>query len=243
MLGVGAGAGRAVVEVPLEGVGLHQHLVRGRVDQPDGRAAALAHRAALAVGAVAQAGAGAGVPVVGDAVCVRVGEVAARDVIRAATARPVTCGHELSTKLDGPKRALTSVLNARLISLIHHLITATETLFEKRGILHFDRESADPDQVLEAALEAGAEDVVESGDVLEVVTAPGDFDAVRRALIEQSLDPIQAAVSMEPTTTVALTGDAAQSMLALADSLEDLDDVQNVYANFDIPDEEMAAFG
>ena len=61
-------------------------------------------------------------------------EVAARDVILDVTGRPVTCSHELSSKLDGPKRALTCVLNARLINLIHHLISATETLFDARGI-------------------------------------------------------------------------------------------------------------
>ena len=61
-------------------------------------------------------------------------EIAARDVILDATGRPVTCSHELSSKLDGPKRALTCVLNARLINLIHHLISATETLFDARGI-------------------------------------------------------------------------------------------------------------
>ncbi len=61
-------------------------------------------------------------------------EIAAREVIRDVTGRPVTCSHELSSKLDGPKRALTCVLNARLINLIHHLIGATESLFDTRGI-------------------------------------------------------------------------------------------------------------
>jgi YebC/PmpR family DNA-binding regulatory protein len=115
-------------------------------------------------------------------------------------------------------------------------------LFEKRGLLYFDRRATDGDALLEAALEVGAEDVIESDDLIQVTTAPGALDAVRRELTERSFKPAEASVSMEPTTTVALSGDEARSMLALADSLEDLDDVQNVYANFDISEEEMSKF-
>jgi YebC/PmpR family DNA-binding regulatory protein len=115
-------------------------------------------------------------------------------------------------------------------------------LFEKRGLLYFDRRATDGDALLEAALEVGAEDVIESDDLIQVTAAPGALDAVRRELTERSFKPAEASVSMEPTTTVALSGDEARSMLALADSLEDLDDVQNVYANFDISEEEMSKF-
>ncbi|UCE84977.1 MAG: YebC/PmpR family DNA-binding transcriptional regulator [Deltaproteobacteria bacterium] len=115
-------------------------------------------------------------------------------------------------------------------------------LFEKRGVLYFDRPATDVDALLEAALEAGAQDVVESDDLIEVTCSPGDLESVRQALGQRGFEPADAAVSMEPTTTVALKGEDARSMLALADSLEDLDDVQNVYANFDIPEEELAEF-
>ena len=75
---------------------------------------------------------------------------------------------------------------------------------------------------------------------VEVVTAPGDLDAVRATLEAAGFAPASAEVSMEPSTTVKLEGEDAESMLRLADALDDLDDVQAVYANFDISEEEMA---
>jgi YebC/PmpR family DNA-binding regulatory protein len=114
-------------------------------------------------------------------------------------------------------------------------------LFEKKGSIQFDRESvADSDALLEAALEAGAEDVEEGESVIEVLTAPGDFEAVREALVKAGFEPSEAEITMAPSTTVELSGDAASSMLKLAEAIEDLDDVQNFYANFDIPDAELA---
>jgi YebC/PmpR family DNA-binding regulatory protein len=113
-------------------------------------------------------------------------------------------------------------------------------LFEKKGLLGFDRAGLDGDALLEAALEAGADDVVESADTLEVVTRPGDFEAVKAALEKAGFEAQSAEIVMQPSTTVALEGAEAESMLRVADALEDLDDVQNVYANFDISEEEMA---
>ena len=114
-------------------------------------------------------------------------------------------------------------------------------LFEKKGLLTFDREAvADVDALLEAALEAGADDVVESEDSIEVVTAPDSFEAAKQALEGSGHAPATAVVSMQPSTTVRLEGGEAERMLRLSDALEDLDDVQNVYSNFDISEEEMA---
>jgi len=113
-------------------------------------------------------------------------------------------------------------------------------LFEKKGLVQFDREGVDGDALLEAALDAGAEDVVESNDTLEVVTTPGDFDSVRASLSGAGFEPSEASIALEPSTTVKLEGKEAESMLKLSDALDDLDDVQNVSANFDISDEEMA---
>jgi len=114
-------------------------------------------------------------------------------------------------------------------------------LFEKKGSLQFEREAlADLDALLEAALEAGAEDVAEGDDVVEVLTAPGDFDAVREALVKAGFEPAEAEITMAPATTVELTGEAAAAMLGLAEQLEDLDDVQAVHANFDISADELA---
>jgi len=115
-------------------------------------------------------------------------------------------------------------------------------LFEKRGVLTFERKGTDGDALMEAALEAGANDVEESDDAYVVVTAPADFEEVKAALEKSGFEPAHAEISLEPTTTVKLEGKDAQTMLQLADALEDLDDVQSVYANFDISEEEMASF-
>jgi YebC/PmpR family DNA-binding regulatory protein len=113
-------------------------------------------------------------------------------------------------------------------------------LFEKKGILAFDRRGIEADALLEAALDCGADDVVESEDALEVITAPGEFEGVKRGLAERGFTPGNAEIAMQPSTTVELAGAEAETMLRVADALEDLDDVQNVYANFDIPEQEMA---
>jgi YebC/PmpR family DNA-binding regulatory protein len=115
-------------------------------------------------------------------------------------------------------------------------------LFEKKGFISIERAGTDLDALLEASLEAGALDVVESDDSLEVFTGLSDFAAVRTVLLEAGFAVSSAAVRMEPTTSVRLEGREAESMLRLADALDDLDDVQAVYANFDISEEEMANF-
>jgi YebC/PmpR family DNA-binding regulatory protein len=113
-------------------------------------------------------------------------------------------------------------------------------LFEKRGLIAIEREGADPDALLEVALEAGAEDVVEGEQSIEVVTDPASFEAVRDALAEKGFSAVCAEITMQASTTVKLEGGRAESMLRLADALDDLDEVQSVYANFDISEKEMA---
>jgi len=112
-------------------------------------------------------------------------------------------------------------------------------LFEKRGVIAFDRSAVDGDALLEAALEAGALDVVETADRCEVLTAPTELHAVRDALVERGFTALSAEFTQQPSTTVKLSGKDAELMLKLAESLEDLDDVQDFYANFDISEEEM----
>ena len=91
------------------------------------------------------------------------------------------------------------------------------------------------DQVMEVALEAGAEDVITGDDgAIEVLTAPGDFEAVKDALVAAALEPDLAEVTMRAENTVALEGDDAQRMQKLLDVLEDLDDVQDVYHNAEL---------
>jgi YebC/PmpR family DNA-binding regulatory protein len=112
-------------------------------------------------------------------------------------------------------------------------------LFEKKGLIAFDRSGLDADALLEAALEAGADDVRDDGDPVVVVTAPGALEAVKAALDKGGFAAASAEVTMEPSTTVPLAGEEAEAMLKLSEALEDLDDVQAVYANFDIPDDVM----
>ena len=138
----------------------------------------------------------------------------------------------------------------RTVSEIRHVFTkaggnlgengCVAYLFEKRGLLAFDAEGIEVDSLMEAALEGGADDVVEGGEVLSVVTTPAQFEAVKGALAAAGFEPQHAEITMEASTTVALEGKDAEAMLKLADALEDLDDIQDVYANFDIADEVLA---
>ncbi len=115
-------------------------------------------------------------------------------------------------------------------------------LFHPRGYFLFDRESVDEDLVMELALEAGAEDVREEDGRLEVISAPAAFEEVKQAFDAKGLKYLLGEVTMVPQTYVKLTGKEAEQMLRLMNALEDCDDVQHVYANFDIPDEIIEAF-
>ncbi len=113
-------------------------------------------------------------------------------------------------------------------------------LFTKQGVISF-QPGADEDAVMEAALEAGAEDVVTNDDgSVDVVTTPEDFTAIREALNGAGLDTEVSEVTYNASTQAALDRDAAEKLLKLVDALEDLDDVQEVYHNADISDEIMA---
>ncbi|MBN1142740.1 MAG: YebC/PmpR family DNA-binding transcriptional regulator [Deltaproteobacteria bacterium] len=111
-------------------------------------------------------------------------------------------------------------------------------LFHRKGLISF-AEDQDFDAIFEAALEAGAEDVKNEEGAIEVLTAPDDFMEVRDALAAKGLNWETAEVTMVPQTTVTLEGKQAEQMLRLMEKLEDYDDVQNVYANFDIADEDI----
>lgn len=92
---------------------------------------------------------------------------------------------------------------------------------------------------MEIAIEAGADDVKEEENEYEVITSPAQLDEVRAAIEAKGIKVLSSRISMIPKTTVELTGEKAISMLKLMEKMEDNDDVQNVYANFDIPDEIM----
>jgi YebC/PmpR family DNA-binding regulatory protein len=113
-------------------------------------------------------------------------------------------------------------------------------MFQKKGLIVVDKDKIDEDGLLGIALEAGAEDV-RPGDVMyEVITSVEDFEPVKQGLTTQGIEPSSSEISLIPQTTVRLEGNQARQLLKLMDELEDHDDVQNVYANFDIPDEVMA---
>lgn len=113
-------------------------------------------------------------------------------------------------------------------------------LFKKRGMLHFT-DGVNEDALMEAALEAGADDIAVQGDgSVEVVTSPENFVAVKEALQAAGFVPQYAEVLMQPDMTNVLAVDEAEKLLKLIDALEDLDDVQNVYTNADISSDVLA---
>ncbi len=118
---------------------------------------------------------------------------------------------------------------------------AVAWMFNKKGFISIDKSAADEDTVLTAALEAGAEDVKSEGDVFEIITEPNDLDAVKEALESHNIELASAEVTSLPDNTIPVNNEKdAKQLLDFIEAIEDNDDVQNVYANFDIPDEVMA---
>ena len=115
-------------------------------------------------------------------------------------------------------------------------------LFAKRSLIVVPKEKASEDQLMELALSAGADDLRDEGENWSVLSAPENHETVLAALQQARIEPTVHEVTMIPQTQVRLEGKTAQAMLKMADALEDHDDVQNVYANFDI-EEELEAVG
>jgi YebC/PmpR family DNA-binding regulatory protein len=115
--------------------------------------------------------------------------------------------------------------------------------FEKKGRIAFDKGTADEDKLFEVALEAGADDVRTEEGELVVITSTDVFEAVKSAIDEAGLKYTSAEITMIPQNSVRIEGKEAEQMLRLMEALEDSDDVQNVYSNFDISEELMQAFG
>ena len=112
-------------------------------------------------------------------------------------------------------------------------------MFEKKGLISVDKTGADEDRLIEVALDAGALDVKDTGKEFDVTTPPDTFEVVKKKLETTGFKSTYGEVTMVPQTTVRLSGKEAEQMLKLMEGLEDSDDVQKVYANFDIADEEM----
>ncbi len=117
-------------------------------------------------------------------------------------------------------------------------------MFARKGLIQIEKEAApDEERLLELALEAGADDLRDAESTWEITTEPAAFAAVRDRNAEAGIPMLSAELTMVPQTTVPVEGGQARQVLALVEALEDLDDVQNVYANFDIPESVMAELG
>ena len=114
-------------------------------------------------------------------------------------------------------------------------------MFTRKGQVYVEKDKADEEKLLNAALEAGADDVSDDGGAWEVISAPESFEAVRDAVKALGVEPISAEVAMVPQNYVKLQGTDARTMLKLMEMLDDHDDVQHVWANFDIEEQEIEA--
>ncbi|MGQ0541623.1 MAG: YebC/PmpR family DNA-binding transcriptional regulator [Blastocatellia bacterium] len=112
-------------------------------------------------------------------------------------------------------------------------------MFDKKGYIVVDKSAKSEDELFEIAIEAGADDMQDEGDVFEIFTTPDNFEAVSEAIKKAGIEPQAAEVSMIPQNYIALNGADAKQMLKLYDAIDDNDDVQKVYANFDIDESEM----
>ena len=115
-------------------------------------------------------------------------------------------------------------------------------MFDKIGLIALEKSSVDEDQLMEIALEAGAEDIKDESETWEVHTSLETFDEVSKAIKDAGLTPISAELTRLPQTTIKVEGKPAQTNLKLFTMLDDHEDVQHVYANFDISNEEMESF-
>ena len=136
----------------------------------------------------------------------------------------------------------------RSISEVRHAFTkaganmadqgAVSRMFQRKGQIFIDKDQTDEETLMDLALEAGAEDLKTEGDQFEVITDPADFDAVSDAITKAGIDMAVSEITMIPDMLTEVTeADKAKSIMRFIDALEELDDVQDVYSNFDISDE------
>ncbi len=112
-------------------------------------------------------------------------------------------------------------------------------MFDKKGYIVVDKAAKSEDELFEIAIEAGADDMQDEGEVFEIYTSPDSFEAVVDAIKAAGIEPQAAEVSMIPQNYIKLEGNDAKTMMKLYDALDDNDDVQKVWANFDIDESEM----
>ena len=134
----------------------------------------------------------------------------------------------------------------RVVAEIRHAFTkhggnmaeagAVSYMFNKKGVIIFDKEKYSEDDLMEVGLDAGAEDIVDDGDVFTVLTEPSDFMAVQQAFIDAEMEFNSAEVSQVPENLIEVDVATGRKVMNLYDTLEDNDDVQNIYTNADFPD-------
>lgn len=139
----------------------------------------------------------------------------------------------------------------RTVAEVRHILTknggsmgesgCVSWMFDRKGLLVFDKEQYSEEQLLEVGLEAGVEDVSDGGDSWEVYTAVEDFDAAQKAYEQAGIVAERTELTLAPQNTLELDLETGRKMLKLVDALEENEDVQNVYANFDLPDDVLAA--
>ena len=111
-------------------------------------------------------------------------------------------------------------------------------MFHSTGIFVVSKEQADEDKMMEVALDAGADDVKDEGEEFEIITTPEAFDDVEKALADAGIETEHASITMVPENTIKLTGEDAAKMERFVDALDEIDDVQDVYHNADLPEDE-----
>ena len=114
-------------------------------------------------------------------------------------------------------------------------------MFDKKGLISVSKEDSDEETLMDVALEAGAEDIKDEGDVFEIITAPEDFDAVKDAVDKAEIKYEMAEITMLPQNMTAVEGKDAEQMIRFMEALDDCDDIQKFYTNADIPDEAFDA--
>jgi len=112
-------------------------------------------------------------------------------------------------------------------------------IFEKKGVISIPLDNIGEDQIMSLAIDAGAEDVETGDDSYEIICDPADYEDVKKVIESENILYEYAEVTMRPKTTIEVKGDNAKKVINLIEALEDLDDVQEVYANFDIDDSEL----
>lgn len=137
----------------------------------------------------------------------------------------------------------------RTVAEVRHVLTkyggnlgqtnSVSWMFKSKGIIRVAKDSMAEDELMEVVLEAGAEDMSLDGEEFEILTSPDAFDPVREALEKFNIKPASAELTKIPENSVKVEGDNSSRIIKLMEAIDDLDDTQHVYANFDISDEDM----